>query len=202
MPVSDIRAAAHEAALACISRYGVAKTNLDDVAAEAGLSRAAVYRAYPGGKQALLASVFATEAASVLQSITDAISHADDLPHGLAAGMSTAARRLASIEALRFVLRYEPELVLPHLSFAGLERFLAAAAAALAPPLARWLDAAPAHDTAELCARLFVSHWGNPDPRTRLSDPEQTLQLVQHFILPTITRGTPPNPRAQKRNDQ
>ena len=178
----------HDAALACIARYGVTKTNLDDVAAEAGLSRAAAYRVHPGGKQALVASVFATEAAGVLQSITDAVARADDLAHGLAAGISTASRRLASIEALRFVLRYEPELVLPHLSFAGLDRFLASAAEVLAPVLTRWLDPSEARDAAELCARLFVSHWGNPDPAVRLSDPEQTLRLVEDFVLPTITK--------------
>ena len=196
---TNVRQAVHDAALACISRYGVAKTNLDDVAAEAGLSRAAAYRACPGGKQALVASVFATEASAVLASITDAIAHADDLAHGLSAGLSTAARRLGSIEALRFVLRYEPELVLPHLSFAGLDRFLAAASAMLAPSLTRWLDSEQARLTAELCVRLFVSHWGNPDPRVRMSDPEQTLRLVEDFVLPTITiRGTPPNPRATR----
>lgn len=214
MPVSTradgpaaVRQAVHDAALACISRYGVAKTNLDDVAAEAGLSRAAAYRACPGGKQALLASVFATEATAVLKSIADAVAEADDLAGGLAAGMAAASRRLGSIEALRFVLRYEPELVLPHLSFAGLDRFLFAASAALTPALTRWLDPAAARATVELCARLFVSHWGNPDPRVRLSDPDQTLRLVEDFVLPTITRGNtpdpgtrgiPPTPRPQK----
>ena len=178
----------HDAALACIARYGVAKTNLDDVAAEAGLSRAATYRAHPGGKQALVQAVFATEAAGVLQSINQAVAHADDLAHGLAAGISAASRKLASIDALRFVLRYEPELVLPHLSFAGLDRFLSAAAEALAPALTRWLEPSAARDAAELSARLFVSHWGNPDPKVRLSDPEQTLRLVQDYILPTIPK--------------
>ena len=182
----------HEAALACIARYGVAKTNLDDVAAEAGLSRAAAYRAYPGGKDALIASVFAAEAAGVLEAVTAAASNANQLASALAQGMSAAARRLSSIEALRFVLRYEPELVLPHLSFAGLDNFLAAASAALAPTLTRWLEPSAARTTAEICTRLFVSHWGNPDPRVHLSDPEQTLRLVEDFILPTITaqKGT------------
>ena len=184
----------HQAALACISRYGVAKTNLDDVAAEAGLSRAAAYRACPGGKRALISSVVATEAAGVLGSITAAVEDADDLAAGLAGAMAAAARRLASIEALRFVLRYEPELVLPHLSFGGLDRFLAASATALGPLLRRWLEPEPARAAAELCTRLFVSHWGNPDPRIRLSDPDQTLRLVEDFVLPTITRGTTPDP--------
>ena len=185
----------HAAALACIARYGVAKTNLDDVAAEAGLSRAATYRACPGGKDALIASVFATEAGGVLEAVTSAVSTADDLAAALAQGMSAGARRLGSIEALRFVLRYEPELVLPHLSFSGLDSFLAAASAALAPALTRWLEPSQARVTAEICTRLFVSHWGNPDPRVRLSDPEQTLRLVEDFVLPTITGG---HPRVQK----
>lgn len=176
----------HDAALACISRYGVAKTNLDDVAAEAGLSRAAAYRACPGGKSALVTSVYATEAEALLQTVTEAIDNAPDLGSALAAAMAAAARRLGSLEALRFVLRYEPELVLPHLSFSGLDRFLGAATDALAPKLTRWLEPQPARTTAELCLRLFVSHWGNPDPRVRLSNPEHTLRLVEDFVLPTI----------------
>ena len=176
----------HDAALACISRYGVGKTNLDDVAAEAGLSRAAAYRVCPGGKSALIASVYETEATALLESVTRSIDAAPDLPSALAAGITAAARRLGSLEALRFVLRYESELVLPHLSFSGLDRFLTAAAGALTPSLTRWLDAPTARATAELCLRLFVSHWGNPDPRVRLSDTEQTRRLVEAFVLPTI----------------
>ena len=41
----------------CIARWGVAKTTLDDIAREAGVSRATVYRTLPGGKDRLLAVV-------------------------------------------------------------------------------------------------------------------------------------------------
>lgn len=188
-PTADSRQAVHHAALACISRFGVAKTTMEDVAAEAGLSRAAAYRACPGGKDALIASVFLTEATGVVDSICRALDEAADLPHALAGAMSAAARSLGSIEALRFVLRYEPELVLPHLSFSGLERFLAAATEALAPSLHRFLEPAAARSAAELCARIFVSHFGNPDPHLRLSDAEDTLRLVEDFVLPSIPKG-------------
>ena len=43
-----------EAALRCIARWGMAKTTLDDVAREAGCSRATIYRAFPGGKQSVI----------------------------------------------------------------------------------------------------------------------------------------------------
>lgn len=176
----------HLATLACISRFGVAKTTIEDVAAEAGLSRAAAYRACPGGKEALLAGLFSREATQVVGGITSAVNEAADLPSALASAMSTAARQLGSIEALRFVLRYEPELVLPHLSFGGLDQFLAAVTGAVAPSLERFLDPAAARRTAELCARVFVSHFGNPDPELRLSDLDHTRRLVENFVLPTI----------------
>ena len=62
MAVIDVAAGANarvdgrvlDATLRCVARWGVAKTTLDDVAREAGCSRATVYRAFPGGKEALL----------------------------------------------------------------------------------------------------------------------------------------------------
>lgn len=195
MPISD---QLHEATLACISRFGVAKTTIEDVAADAGLSRAAAYRACPGGKDALLAGVFMREAADVTSAISTAVASAPDLAGALASAMSTAARRLGSIEALRFVLRYEPELVLPHLSFGGLDRFLAACTAALAPSLHRFLPPDEARRTADLCARIFVSHFGNPDPELRLSDIDHTRRLVEDFVLPTVRHSAlQPTPKGR-----
>ncbi|MBV9252708.1 MAG: helix-turn-helix transcriptional regulator, partial [Actinobacteria bacterium] len=46
-----------DATLRCIGRWGVAKTTLEDVAREAGCSRATVYRAVPGGKDGLIEAV-------------------------------------------------------------------------------------------------------------------------------------------------
>ncbi|MGZ4705878.1 MAG: TetR/AcrR family transcriptional regulator, partial [Acidimicrobiales bacterium] len=43
-----------EAALRCVARWGLIKTTVDDVAREAGCSRATIYRAFPGGKQSVI----------------------------------------------------------------------------------------------------------------------------------------------------
>src|SRR3954471_14382319 len=48
-----------EATCACVARYGLAKTTVEDAAREAGLSRATVYRYFPGGKDQLIAEVIA-----------------------------------------------------------------------------------------------------------------------------------------------
>src|SRR3954447_11197066 len=51
-----------DAALRCVARWGIAKTTLDDVAREAGCSRATVYRVVPGGKDGLIEAVATREA--------------------------------------------------------------------------------------------------------------------------------------------
>ena len=46
-----------DATLRCVGRWGLAKTTLDDVAREAGCSRATVYRLFPGGKDSLFGTL-------------------------------------------------------------------------------------------------------------------------------------------------
>ena len=50
----------------CVARRGLRKTTLDDVATTAGCSRATIYRAFPGGKDVLMAAAARREADLVL----------------------------------------------------------------------------------------------------------------------------------------
>ena len=47
--------------MACIERWGLAKTSLEDVATEAGLSRATLYRWFAGGRDQLITETVAWE---------------------------------------------------------------------------------------------------------------------------------------------
>ncbi|HSP05013.1 MAG TPA: TetR/AcrR family transcriptional regulator, partial [Acidimicrobiales bacterium] len=57
-PVAPVAPATEErirtGALACIARTGITRTTVDDVVREAGVSRATLYRAFPGGKDVLV----------------------------------------------------------------------------------------------------------------------------------------------------
>ena len=48
-----------EATYACVARWGLAKTTVEDAAREAGVSRATVYRPFPGGREELIDAVVA-----------------------------------------------------------------------------------------------------------------------------------------------
>jgi len=59
MAGQEVRTRILEGAYACVARSGLAKTTVEGAAREAGLSRATVYRHFPGGKDELLAGVVA-----------------------------------------------------------------------------------------------------------------------------------------------
>lgn len=175
------------AAAACVARVGVGKTTLDDVAREAGCSRATIYR-YFGGKEELLVALVHAEAARLLEAVRQAADEAgDDLGDALVAMAITAARRLRGHDALRFVLAHEPEVILGFLAFDGGDRFLQLAAAALAPTFARWVGPEHAGRAAEWCTRVLLAYltpFGSVP--VALTDEAEARRLVHTFVLPGV----------------
>ena len=80
-----------DATLACLASQGMAKTTLDDIAGWAGLSRATVYRAFPGGREAILAATVETEVARLFSELAVVMGEATDLEEVLVVGMVESA---------------------------------------------------------------------------------------------------------------
>ena len=76
-----------DAATRCVARRGVTKTTLDDVAREAGCSRATVYRTFPGGKEEVIAAVVDTEVARLFSAVAVAMGGAEDFEDAVVAGI-------------------------------------------------------------------------------------------------------------------
>jgi len=175
-----------DAALRCLARQGVAKTTADDIAREAGLSRATLYRAFPGGKDGVLHAVVETETARLFSELAVAMGEARDLEDMLVAGMSGAARVLSGHAALAYLLEHEPGVVLPHLAFAEMDRLLEVASSFAAPFFGRWLEPEQAARAGEWAVRLLFSYLTCPAPGADLTDPADTRRLVGTFVIPGI----------------
>jgi len=188
----DQQARVVEAALRCIARWGQAKTSLDDVAREAGLSRATVYRLVPGGKENLLVLVSTYELNRFFLSLHDALQGVDTLEDTIVAGVTTAARHLQHHGALKFMLDHEPEHILPLFAFTNLDRILENVRAFAAPYLERWLGDEAAH-CAEWVARIVLSYTCAPSPEFDLTDDVSARRLVRMFVMPTL-----PSPHSAK----
>jgi AcrR family transcriptional regulator len=175
------------ATLRCIARWGVAKTTLDDVSREAGVSRATVYRVFPGGKDGLMEAVARAEAARFFEGVVAAMAPATTLEDTLVLGMTEAGRRIVGHDALRFLMAHEPETVLSRLAFAKLDEVLAAAADVTAPYLERRLAPDDARRAAEWAARLVLSYACTPgDSTVDITDDASVRRLVRTFVLPGL----------------
>ncbi len=191
LPVPGIHARAVAATLTCIARHGLAKTTIDDIAREAGCSRASLYR-YFGGRAELVAVAVQAEAARITEQLRAAADAAESLEDVLVALVSTAAHELGEHPALRFVADFEPERLLPHLTFSGGDRFLARARDAIAPSLERFVPG-QAERAAEWIARVGLTLWLCPSGPVSIADPEHLRAYLRAFVVPAIasTRRDP-----------
>ncbi len=193
-PVSAPEARVADAALRCIARWGVAKTTLDDVAREAGCSRATVYRLFPGGKDNLIEAAVRLETGRFLQGLAAELGDADELEEVLVRGISYGSRSLRDCAALQFVLAYEPEVILPRIAFKRLDAVFDAIGVAAAPYLTRFVGEENAGRVAEWVARLVISFTLTPSDQFDLADEASVRRLVRGFVLPglpvtTLTKG-------------
>lgn len=181
---SPDRAAA--ATLACVARFGLTKLTVDDVAREVGCSRATLYRAFPS-KRALVESAVAREADRIVAVVSAAGTAAATLDDAVTDVIVVGARELRSVAALTFLADHEPEVLHPHLSFAGGDRFYAAAARRLAPVFARWC--ADPERAAEWVVRLGLTLVWSAHPPVDAGDPAAMHAYVSTFVTPGMRRN-------------
>jgi AcrR family transcriptional regulator len=179
-----------DAMLECIGRWGIAKTTVDDVARTAGISRATLYRVFPGGKEVAFEALFRRETGRFVGLGTERLAQARHLEDLLVVGITEAARFLAHHEALGYVLRHEPERVLPTLAVGRLDRAIAVTTAFTAPHLRRFTaDDATAHAHAEWLVRIVLSYAVNPSSMVELTDEPSVRRFARTYLLPAFEAG-------------
>lgn len=184
----DERAVA--ALLACIARTGWAKTTFDDVAREAGCARATLYR-YFAGKPALLAATVDAERDRLAAALSAATEHATTLEDALVAVVTTGARAVRDHRALQFLFAFEPEAVLPYLTFSGGDVTLAAAGSVVGPALGRFLpDGVDAEQAGEWVARATLVYVSSPTAPFDLASEADARTLVREFLAPALARSS------------
>jgi AcrR family transcriptional regulator len=179
-----------DAMLECIGRWGVAKTTADDIARAAGVSRATLYRAFPGGKEVALEALLRHELGRFFALVEGRFREADTLEDLLVVGAVEAARFLLGHDALGYLLQHEPTRVLP--GYGHLRGGFAIATGFVAPHLRRFVaDDVLATEGAELVVRLLLSYAADPSPAVDLTDPGSVRRFVRTFLVPGLTNKEP-----------
>jgi AcrR family transcriptional regulator len=183
---SEVRERLLQATYDCVARWGLAKTTVEDAAREAGVSRATVYRYFPGGREELIAAVVGWEYARFFLRLYEELSDAATLEEVMERGLMFAHRALVEHDVLQRILVTEPEILLPRLTIEANQTHTMVAAF-LRPYLVRHglAEGADLEVAADFLARMVLSYIASPG-RWDLDDPEQVALLVRSELLAGI----------------
>jgi len=174
----------------CVGRFGMGKTTVDDVAKASGVSRATIYRLFPGGRDQLLRETVGWEMNRFFARLADAVGGAPDFETLVEQALIYAHRAVHDHEVLQKVLVTEPDVLLPLMTIEQ-HRVLRYITAYLRPLLVR--EAAegrlqPGLDVdaaADFVARMALSIMASPGS-VDLTDPAQVHALVRERLLAGI----------------
>ena len=184
--VSDVRERLLQSTYDCVARWGLAKTTVEDAAREAGVSRATVYRYFPGGRDELIGAVVGWEFARFFLRLYEEVHDADTLEEVMERGLVFAHNAILEHEVLQRILQTEPEILLPRLTVEANETHKLVAAF-LVPYLVRhgMAEGTDLEAAADFLARMVLSYIGSPG-RWDLNDPDQVARLVRAELLAGI----------------
>jgi len=172
-----------EATYACVARWGLSKTTVEDAAREAGLSRATVYRYFPGGRDELIDAVVSWQFLLFFVRLYEEVHGAGSLEEVLERGLVFARQSLLEHEVLQKMLEIEPEVLVPKLTVES-NRTVGLIAGFLVPYLHEhgMAEGVEIHEAADFLARMILSYISSPG-HWDLGDPEQVATLVRTELL-------------------
>ncbi len=187
---SSIDVAILDAARACVEKWGFDKVTMDDICAEAKVSRATVYRQFPGGRDVLFEAMRVREVEEFLTVLRAHVEGAATLEDLIVRAIVVATSELQHDEQLAAMLSAHPGESLGNLTVTGFPRITRASSMFLAPLFERFMSIERAEELVEIIARLVISYFLAPSTRFNLSDENSTRIFVRKYFSAVIKELT------------
>jgi len=171
----------------CIERWGLAKVTVDDIAATSGVSRATIYRLFPGGKDVLYEALRVRELEDFFGVLRARVEGSGSLEELLVRTVVAATQELRADEHLAVMLASEPGEALGQLTVEGVPRIIRFATAFIAPLADEYLDRSRSRELIEVVARLVISYFLAPSERLDLGDETSARTFLLPLLSPYIT---------------
>ncbi len=180
--ITDARDRLIDAAERCFSRFGAAKTTLEDIAAEAGVSRATVYRYFDGGRDEIVLGVVLREAYAFLEILQRRVQRESELSNAIVEGVLFTVASVRKNEQLAIL--FAPEVAGQTSTIAGASTALFEITTDFLRPVfesARQENemrpGIEAEDAAEFVLRMILSLLSVSGPRARSAAKEREFVL-------------------------
>lgn len=183
---ADLERRVLDATKVCCERWGLAKVTVDDVAAEARVSRATLYRLFPGGKDVLFEALRLRELEDFFTSLGAHIAGVDEFEELLVRCVVHSTVALRADEHLAAMLASEPGDTLGNLTVDGLPRIIRVATVFLVPLVVQHLPRAEASRLVELLVRLVISYFLAPSEFVDLADEVSARHFLNLHIIPAF----------------
>ena len=179
-----------DAAAACARGRGFDAVTIDDIAAESGVSRATIYRLFPGGRDVLFEALRVRETSRMLDRVHAEVAHIDDLVDLVVAAVVAASCALRDDSSMADLLAAQTGASLGRLTIDDLPRAVAMSSRVFTPLLTPFLPPAAAHRLVDVLARLTLSYFLAPSTIIDMTDSDSVRDHLAPFIAATAASTT------------
>jgi AcrR family transcriptional regulator len=165
-----------------IERWGVERLTINDVCDLAQVSRATVYRVFPGGKEVLLEALRVRELEVFFTTLRAHAEGETTLEDTIVRCMVVATTELRNDQHLALMLAAEPGDVLSQLTVQGVPRIVRVATAYLTPLLEPYLVRYDAARLVEVLARVVISYFLAPSEQFDFTKESDARAFVRAHV--------------------
>jgi len=162
------------------------KITMDDVCMAAGISRATLYRLFPGGRDVLFDAVRETLLEEFFAGLRSRIEGADTLEELLVRVIVAASCSLRDDSHLAASLATEPGRELENLTLDGLHRIIRVATGFITPFASEFIPASETEEIVDILARLVISYYLSPSKVFDFTKRASAVRFVRSHLLPAV----------------
>lgn len=189
VPEANAETRVLDATKRCCERFGLEKVTVDDIAVASGVSRATIYRMFPGGKDVLFEALRVRELEEFFAILRQRVEGATSIEDLLVRTVVAATQELRADDHLAVMLASAPGETLSQLTVDGVPRIIRFANAFLAPLAEAYLDHEQARAVIDVLARLTISYFLAPSDTVDLGDETSARAFLDPFLTAILTEG-------------
>lgn len=185
-PTREAELAVVQATRDLLSHQTRDKVTMDDICAAAGISRATLYRLFPGGRDVLFDAVREQSLQEFFDGLRTRVEGADSLEELLVRVIVSASCALRDDSHLAASLATAPGVALGDLTLDGLHRIIRVATGFITPFASEFIPASETEEIVDILARLVISYYLSPSKIFDLTKRPSAVRFVRSHLLPAV----------------